>query len=430
MAKDNKFPIILLSIPFFFLVIVGIAFQLDLGIVKISIVTLSLYVIFAISLLGNNSKVADGPKKFLLSMNFLYFYVLASVILGLVMDNSIGDIKKDVMGFVHLWLVYYCAKKLEIEDIEFVWKTIIVISIFAVLKILYINFSNVPVEWTNMWQARKDPLPGLNWNRIVLNGGDIYLSFSLISVFTYMIYKSKYSNSVFAIIAFLILAFSVFISLSRSSYLAVIVGFVTSLLIAFFRKVVSTKKILVSLSVIVIVLITVIYYASDTIDVGDIYLTRIYAYDAEGGSIMSRETEDEVALKEAQKSWFFGKGMGATYEFFSDKSERANDNIIFTHNFITWILLKMGVLGFILVSIFFGQVLYISQKFMAVSSIEKETRLTLVALTSSFIGLIIVSIYANKMFYTEGSMFLGLYLAFLYKLSMAVDRDKMRAVSK
>jgi hypothetical protein len=411
-------------------VLVGLAFQLDLGIIKISIVTLSLYLLFIISFLGKKNRVADDSKKSLFSMKLLFFYVFASAVLGLVVGNSIEDIKQDVIGFVHLWLVYYCAKKLEIKDIQFVWKTIIIISIFAVLKILYINFSDVPVEWTNVWQARKDPLPGLNWNRIVLNGGDIYLTFSLISVFTFMIYRSKYFNPVLAIIAFIVLTFSVFISLSRSSYLAVGVGFVVSLLIALFRREVTAKKIIVAILWILIVPVIVAYYASDTIDLGNIYLARIDAYDAEGGSLMWREIENENVFNEVQKSWLFGNGMGATYKFFVDKSERANDTNIFTHNFITWVLLKMGALGLTIVFVFFGQVLYVSHKFMILTSIERENKILLVALTSSFIGLIVISILANKMFYTEGSMFIGLYLAFLFKLSVASDHNKMIKVNR
>ena len=430
MNKNIEFRIFTLVIPFLFLILFGIAFQLDLVVMKISVVTLSLYALLAIYYFGDKPNAPDNSKKFLFSMNLLFMYVFASAFMGFVVGNSIDDIKQDVIGFVHLWIVYYCAKRLEIKDLEFVWKIIIIISVVAVLKIFYINFSDVSVEWTNAWQARKDPLPGLNWNRIVLNGGDIYLTFSLISVFTLLIFKSKIINPIYAILAFIILTFSVFISLSRSSYLAVGLGFVSSLLVVLFQGKVKVRNIMVAVLGIVLVTMIFVYYESDIIDLGNIYLTRIEAYDSEGGSLMWREIENENVFNEVQKSWLFGNGMGATYKFYVENSDRANGTNIFTHDFLTWVLLKMGVLGLILVLLFLGETMYRSLKFLMIPLIANETKVLLSAFISSFIGLIVISILANKMFYTEGSMFMGLYLGFLHKLFIVTDKDKMITVSR
>jgi hypothetical protein len=404
---------VLLS-PFLFLILLGLGFQLDLGIVKISATTLAIYFAFGI-FVGDSLGKADHfvTRLPLVSAGVLFALVGFFSIIGLIVGNNVGDIKEDSFGFVHFLLVFYCASKLPLDDLVFVWKGIVLLSFLAVFKILWINFGGMEAGWASPWQARKDPLPGLNWFRIVLNGGDIYFTFSFLTTFSLLIFSRESKWMFFESILLLGFLFAVLISLSRSSYLALGVGSIVVLTAGLVTKLVSIKRLILSMIGVCSVGAALWIVLGDVFDFQEIYLARIETYDSSEGSTYWREMETESALAEASKNLYFGNGMGATFLFPVEVSERRDNSSIMTHNVFTWVILKMGVVGLLA---FIWLILDVLRNALrGIRSMRDRGGLTVIgiALPASFVSLVIISILANKMFSTEGSTFLGFALAFM-----------------
>ena len=102
---------VLLS-PFLFLILLGLGFQLDLGIVKISATTLAIYFAFGI-FVGDSLGKADHfvTRLPLVSAGVLFALVGFFSIIGLIVGNNVGDIKEDSFGFVHFLLYGYRQRR-------------------------------------------------------------------------------------------------------------------------------------------------------------------------------------------------------------------------------------------------------------------------------------------------------------------------------
>lgn len=403
----------LLLVPFASLILLGLSLQLKVGDFSISFTTLSIYIVFFLFFVTYGKQ----PRRKFLSgiLEFEVFFAIVAfyIIIGFLVGNTFSNIKEDGTGFIHLLMIYYCARRLSIDDLKFVWRAIGFVALLALVKILYINFSNVFAEWTNVWQARKDPIPGTRWYRVVLNGGDIYFTFAFLTAVSMLILRSKMSSRAVELLVLLGSGFSVFISLSRSSYVGAAVGVLVVLIMATKISRVSRRKLILGVSFIAVLLISLSTSLSPLINFARVYTDRVEAYDRFGGALMWREYENGLVLDIAASDAYLGGGMGTSYYWPNNANADTGGWNTFTHDVFTWLLLNMGVIGLLAALFFLRKVYALYWRKIAQGTLEHEVNVLLISLISCLTALIVISIAANYLFFPPGAMFIGFMLAVL-----------------
>ena len=105
----------LLLLPFALLILLGLSLQLHMGDFSISFTTLSIYIIFFLFFVTYGKQ---PRRKFLSSMlEFKVFFAIVAfyTVIGFLVGNTFSNIKEDATGFIHLLMIYYCARRLSVE---------------------------------------------------------------------------------------------------------------------------------------------------------------------------------------------------------------------------------------------------------------------------------------------------------------------------
>jgi hypothetical protein len=403
----------IVSLPFIFLILLGDGYQYDLVLVKVGLTQISIVLVLLYSLV-----YIKPPQKtlHLNSPSLAAFIILCGVysFVGIFYGNTFNDIREDLIGIVYLYMIYYCVLYLSPDEIQWLWKIIIVASIVGVIKIFLVNYANYDITWANDWQARKDPLPGLNWSRIVLRGGDAYLGFAFISIFACLVYnKNKLLQLILFIGLLLFVGFGIFISLSRTSYIGMFLGM---MMIVYFHKYLhhaNDKYRILLISGMSLVGIFVIILTNDIMNYQELYLNRISTYDESYSSMDWRGEENEIVYESVKSSLFLGRGLGASFFIEGSLSDKGDGRSLYTHNIFTWILLKMGLPGlliFIFIQYEFTKKYY---HIMNQGSMLREDSVLAIILFTCFVNLFVISLTTNKYFLISGAMFLGLFFAYI-----------------
>jgi len=403
----------IVSLPFIFLILLGDGFQFDLVFVKIGLTQISIVLVLFYSLVY----LKPSQKTLHLNSPSLYaFIILCGVysFIGIFYGNTFNDIREDLIGIVYLYMIYFCVVYLSPNEIKLLWKIIVAASIVCVIKIFIVNYANFDITWANDWQARKDPLPGLSWSRIVLRGGDAYLGFAFISIFACLVYnKNKLLQLIIIIAALLFVGFGIFISLSRTSYIGMFLGM---LMIVFFHKYLhntNDKYRILLISGISLVGVIVIILTNDIMNYQELYLNRISTYDDAYSSMDWRGEENEIVYESVKSSFFLGKGLGASFYIEGSLSDKGDGRSLYTHNIFTWILLKMGLPGLLI--FLFIQYEFTNKYYhiMNQGSMLRDDSVLAIILFTCFVNLFIISLTTNKYFLISGAMFLGLFFAYI-----------------
>lgn len=392
---------------FIIIILFGEGFKikiLNLNINLSSIILLFAFLIF----------IASNPKFYFSILDklliFLFFFTIYFSFFGLIRGNHPNDILEDAYPILIFIFLFFLFRNFNIEDSYFIWEAILIISLIACFKIILINFVSYDVDWSNAWQATKEPIPFTNANRIILRGGDLFFSFSFVTFLLIFLYF-KIINKIY-IIPFILLLFSVFISLSRSSYLAIAIAIII-VLIFYSRYFIKNR--LIKLFFILITLFFLLFPFINIFNLAsNIFEQRTSAFDNNNISIEFRNEERDIIFNKSKPFYYFGNGLGSYYYLAYSGSEKSDDRSIYSHDFNAWFIFKMGLLSLIIIYLIMVISFLNFHKILKVNNQEGRDNniiLFIISLQAAFVIFFVVSIFANKVNTSSGSIFFAFYAA-------------------
>lgn len=387
------------------IILLGEAFKLNLG-VKASLPLLLIVVTFLLTV----NKNLRFYKTFLDGCVYAYGAVFVFfTLVGITAGNHIGDVFEDlypVLVFVFLFAVW---RSFSVEQFGRLWKKIILFSVIAAFKVILIALVPADVLWDSPWQAMKEALPLPGFYRIILRGGDAFLSYALV----YLLIDVHRKGAAFLLrnlLVIVLLLVAVFISLSRSSFLGV--GVALFLTFVLFRRYFSAKKLGIFTASVVVVLLALLPFFNTLSLAASIFEARTDAFDAEDISVDFRKDERSLALKKAAAVYYIGNGLGSYFYLDLSGSEKKDERSIYVHDFNTWLVLKTGVVGLLLFYLIFFRSGYnlfwcLRQK----NALNADDGLLLLSLFAAGIVIVVISFLANKLSTISGSVFFAFYAA-------------------
>ncbi len=405
--QGDRFFLNLAAILFGAIIIFGEAFKLNLGLVKISLLLLLIIFTVLIALNGRLRFFTTPLDK------ALYFYAatfLVFTVVGFIRGNHISDIFEDLYPVVSFISLYIIWRSFNADQINWLWKKIILFAIVAAIKVILIAIFPFEVLWDNNWQATKEPLPLDLFYRIILRGGDIFLSFALV-YFIIDVQRRNTSTLMRNLILIFLLVFAVFISLSRSSYLGIIVALAVTLIL--FRKYFSARKLTIFFFSIVTILLLLLPFFNTISLASSIFEARVEAFDANDVAVDFRRDEKSIALSKAATSYYMGNGLGSYFYIDLSGSDKKDDRSIYIHDFNVWFILKTGVLGlaFFYLIFFYSSFNLFQCLRLGKDKVCANVHLMILSLFASGIVLLAISFLANKINTISGSIFLAFYAA-------------------
>lgn len=337
---------------------------------------------------------------------YLVLFLFYSVV-GFIQGYAVRDILEDLYPMLVFGMLYVLWRSWKPETLLYVWQFVVVAGVVAAFKVLLVGLLPVEAGWDSVWQAAKEPLPLGSFNRIILRGGDIFISISLVCFLLDVLRKGQ--SSVWKKMTLIILCLlAVFISLSRSSFLADFVAILSCMM--FFYSWFSRKKMMSLMVALGVVIIAVLPFVNTISLAISIFEARTDAFDNNNISVSFRENENELVRETASDAFYLGNGLGAFFYLPLSGSEKLDGRSIYAHNFNYWLLLKVGLPGLVL----FYSILILSIKnYLNVlrNSLKDEMNFRWMTLFAAGILVWTISILANKFSTLSGSVFLALFVA-------------------
>lgn len=405
--QGSKLSLYLAVALFGIIILLGEAFKLNLGFAKLSFSLL----LFGLIILLSVNKRFRFYFGFLDKLVYLYGFVfLLYTIIGVIAGNALADVFEDLYPILVFVILFTIWTSFEAAVIEKLWKVIIVLSIFAAGKVLLLAVLPYEAVWDNSWQAMKEPIPFTSFARIVLRGGDIFLSFGLV-YFILAVQRKTASSMLRNLLLICLFALTVFISLSRSSFLGIGVALVLTFLL--FRNYFSTKKLVFVSLGIVTVLVALLPIFNAIALAASIFEARTDAFDANDIAVEFRKDERSLILDKASSVYYSGNGLGSYVYVDQSGSNKKDDRSIYAHDFNTWLVFKTGVLGLLLFYTIFISGSYnlfwcLRQKH---HPLNQQYQLFLLSLFASGITVWVISFLANKLSTLSGCVFFAFFTA-------------------
>jgi hypothetical protein len=123
-------------------------------------------------------------------------------------------------------------------------------------------------------------------------------------------------------------------------------------------------------------------------------------------NVSARVEESKTLLSSLGLNIFFGKGIGATYQFYVSPTVPPETG--WSHNGWAWLILKGGVVGLVLVII----ALYLATKQIVKYGLSNEDnviKLISAGYLGAMVAFVAMSFAINALASLEGAVFLGLY---------------------
>lgn len=399
-------------------ILLGEAFKINIG-VKIS---LSLVLIAIMVALALNKRLKIHVTKLDRLVYYFAALLLFYAVIGFFSGNAVGDIFEDLYPLAVFTTCVMIWRSFEIAELDRIWKVIMIFGALAAVKVMFIGILPFDIAWDNNWQAAKEPLPFVNYYRIILRGGDIFLSLAFVYA-VISIHRKSSGQTLRKLLVILATGVAIFISLSRSSFLADAVAVVITFIL--FRSYFSPRRLAI-LSVTVFVLILALLPFLNIISLAaSIFEARTEAFDANNIATEFRKGERELIFNKASSVYYMGNGLGSyIYQEYSG-SDKTDDRSIYAHDFNTWLIFKMGIPGLIIFYLLFVGCCYnlywcLRQK---TNSLNDKYQLLILSLFAGGIVFYIISVLANKFNTLSGALFFSFFVTSSISLKRAYERS-------
>lgn len=397
------------------ILLLGEAFKLNLG-VKLSLPLLLIVVTF----FAATNKSLRFYQTFLDGCVYLYGAVfLLFTLVGIVAGHHLGDVFEDLYPILVFVLLFAVWRSFSAGQFERLWRRLVLFAVLAAVKVVLLAVLPLDVAWDNNWQAMKEALPLAGFYRIILRGGDAFLSMAL--VYFLIDVQRKGATGLWKRLSLIgLLLFAVFISLSRSSFLAI--GVALFLCFFLFRQLFSAKRLVIFSSVLLLVLLALLPFFNTISLAASIFEARTEAFDADDIAVDFRKDERSLALKKAASVYYMGNGLGSYFYLDLSGSEKKDERSIYVHDFNTWLVFKAGFAGLVLFYlIFLGSAYNLFWCLRQKNFLNEEQRLFVLTLFAGGIVIVVISFLANKLSTLSGSVFFAFYAAASARLKKSYE---------
>jgi hypothetical protein len=386
------------------IIVLGESFKLNLGFLSVS---LPLLLIALLLLINSNKDFRFYTTKLDILVYAFLSVILFFAVVGLFAGNSVRDILEDIYPLLVFVLLFLVFRSWRMEKLALLWKLIIGLGTIAAIKVILIGILPIEAGWDSFWQAAKEPLPLGSFSRIILRGGDIFLSTAM--VYYLLAILRKDGPGVLPFAGFLVLTvIAVFISLSRSSFLADFLAILFCVVL--FRKYFRTKRLISFAAFLTFLFILILPFINAVSLAFSIFEARTDAFDNNNISVSFRENENELVREKASGVYYLGNGMGSYFYLPLSGSEKMDGRSIYAHNFNYWLLLKTGIIGLLLFnSIYIISIIYFIKYLHSVEF--GQTEFLLLTLLAGGIVVWVISVLANKFSTLSGAVFLSLFVS-------------------
>ncbi len=328
-------------------------------------------------------------------------YLMLAVMIGLYGGAGLGRINEDLVPLLIL-LSSYLATRIIVRNtssMRTIIDGILLGSFLAALKLIIIVISPVQVDWTGPWQALRSEGYGLV--RVILNGADLF--FVVSTIMTSVLWLTASTRGNWRNVAGMLSVVAVFFAGTRSNWAGLGLALLVVIIIAGSFSLIRWRRVFL-IGTIGTVLLISMFVVSGSIQSAASDGGPATTHDREI-PIVLRLLESEGILKQINNAVILGNGMGSTYEYFN------LFNVVSTqwsHNAYLMLILKGGILGFIL---FFMVVFRVMRQALRLVRTEHPWRVELIGLMGAIIAVLVLSIGANKIFSFSGCIFLGVAFA-------------------
>ena len=318
---------------------------------------------------------------------FLIFLFQSIIFLSLMFANNIPmiDFFRGIIPFLYYIYIPIFKKNPKIKT-EIFLKILLLISLCYSLRILfywliYCYNTNMRVTFFLSKATSGIPLIGLLFS--------IYL----------LILKKRL---IYAFVTLMIF-FSIIITETKGMLLSSVIGFTGLYFSLTLGKLKKIKFILIILTLFATLFFTDFSRRYRNIIDLNVLITKNEIYTNDKGSIDIRLTEIKKILTHFRESPLLGKGMGFKW----DSEEIYGNKVLYSHNFIAYILLNFGIIGMVYLSVTIFYILKILKK------LEKER-----IIKFYFSVMLTIFIYSNIFAYyrqIECSLILSMIIGFYIK---------------
>ncbi|RJP27687.1 MAG: hypothetical protein C4533_07220 [Candidatus Omnitrophota bacterium] len=410
-------PIAGICIFFFWMIIIGVTRPIGVSLFSVNLLGIDLVVILALPAFiaalfkkrGGRVKTTKNPIIYVL------IYMFIAICIGLIYGNERLWLTRDIRVFAYIIVIYFWSalvidneRKLRILTVS-----LIVATAIAGLLALIIEHSALQGLLSDLGlQGYSESVGGLDVARVRFGGTETYSALML--PFLASLYFSKEKRyKYFALVALPFILIGLILSFTRTIWIAAGIGTFFSLVYTMRkmsgRKVMQFVLLLLILTTLLMGVLMISTTGGATYgEAAEYRLGRLFG----GGStsdpsVSVRIDESEALISSLRGNIFFGKGIGATYGFFISSTIPYISG--WSHNGWFWLILKGGIVGFIL--IFFAVYLAIRNVEKAINETDEDNslKLILIGYTSSIITLIVMSLGVNSIAGIGGAAFFGLF---------------------
>lgn len=413
---DKKLVLVLMALLFGTIILLGEGFKISFGLVKVS---LPLIIVGFILMSSINRSLRIYTSALDKGVYLYCFLFIPYTVIGMASGNAFRDILEDLYPVLVFGALYIVMRSWDIADINDLWYAIILFGTLAAIKVMVIGMLPYEILWSNNWQAAKEPLPLNGFSRIILRGGDIFISFALV-YYLIEVHRKVWVNMPVKLFLVILTLVAVFISLSRSSFLAD--GIAIALVFLLFRNRFATRKLFTFSSILLVVLIALLPFINTISLAASIFEARTDAFDADDVSVTFRANEQNLIFEKAASVFYMGNGLGSYFYMPYSGSEKKDGRSIYAHNYINWILLKIGIPGVLLFFFIFLRTCYFYIFAIRNSPVGNEYDMLALSLLAAGIVVMSISFLANKLSTLSGSVFFALFTSSAQILSSRYDR--------
>lgn len=406
-------PIIGLELFFFWLIVMGFVQPVGRQVFGNNLQVIDLMALLALPAVikalvsARETKDRVGRKP----ITFIYAYTLLAIIMGIIYANGFEWIATDVRYFIFPIFLYFWSSIVMQDKKDLKQITVVMLIAVAIMgmKSLIIEFSGFSHLFFGSSNAKG--IANLDIWRVTLSGGDKYFVL-LLPVAAALVFSNIRKYKYLAIIVLSFIVLGLLFSFTRSAWVAAFFGFLFPILYSL--KNLTAKKVLDSFILLSLIAFILIIFLSLGIggrgtfgEAAKLRLQSLYENRIEEDpNITARVEESKVLISSLGPNIFFGKGIGATYEFFlSDEIPLQTAN---SHNGWFWLILKAGIVGLILVLV----AIYLATKDIVKYGLTNEDNI-LQLISAGYLGAMIsfavMGFSINSIASYEGAVFLGLY---------------------
>jgi len=343
--------------------------------------------------------------------------IACATMIGLLNVNSVELIRNDVRAFCYIPIgVFFAFNLLRTpQALQTFTKCLYWSTAVAAVKVVYITLA-VPASLLLI-----DPLqvyvslnPQFGGKRVILVGGDFFFVIGLpAAILLWSAARKRYERTAVAIAGLLIL-FALIVGFTRSNWIVAVLLTVCALVYVLRRRGTRLIPLLLATPLVVssIALLPTLVIPEARFPLTDLILRRLNTDPASGNSSLDgsnyRVFESYQVMNRIDSAWIQGCGAGSAYYTFVEPGVWAAST--WSHNGWLWLVMKVGLIGFALLSWQMGVAM--RRGYVMGARKPRCGNVYALLLVLAGVGIVLLSLVINRISYPECGLLAGSVIGF------------------